>query len=344
MRACVFGCAGEALDNAERRFLREADPFGFILFARNCRAPGQVRRLVAELREAAGRRAPVLIDQEGGRVRRLRPPAWRDAPAPAAFGAVYARDPGAARRLARLNARLVADELFDLGIDVNCAPLLDLREPDGHKAIGDRAFSDDPAAVAALGRAWIEGSRAGGALPVAKHLPGHGRARVDSHLDLPTVDAPLEALERRDFAPFRALAGGPAGAGAAGMTGHVVFCAIDPHRPATLSPAVVGEVVRGRIGFDGLLFTDDLSMAALSGPVGARAKAALDAGCDIALHCNGDMAEMEEVAAAVPALEGAAAARAGAALADIEGLRAARRDPGPDETAAAFDRLLAGAA
>lgn len=312
-RAVIFGCAGRALTSWERGFFAETDPLGFILFARNCEAPAQVRALVADLRAAIGRAdAPVLIDQEGGRVQRLRPPHWRDAPAAARFGRLAEQAPARACEAARLNARLIAGELADLGITVDCAPVLDLRLESTHSAIGDRAFAADPARIADLGRAVCEGFLAGGVLPVIKHLPGHGRALVDSHHELPRVDLARAELEPSDFAAFRALADAPLG-----ITAHVLFTAIDPVRPATTSPIVISEVIRGSIGFDGLLMTDDLSMSALAGDLASRAAAALAAGCDLALHCNGERAEMTAVAEVAPPLTAEAERRLAAARARV---------------------------
>ncbi len=297
-RPVIFGCAGERLGTAERRFFAEADPLGFILFRRNCREPGQVRDLVASLRDCVGRAdAPVLIDQEGGRVARLGPPHWRRHPA----AAELAREGEAA---VFGTARQIAADLAGLGITVDCAPVLDLRIAGADQVIGDRSFGADPAAVARFGRAWCDGLLAGGVLPVLKHIPGHGRARADSHVACPAVDAAADELAASDFAPFRALAEMPWA-----MTAHVVYTAFDPDAPATLSSSVIGGAIRGTIGFDGVLISDDLSMGALSGPLGARAAAALAAGCDLALHCSGRLAEMEEIAAATGPLAAATAAR-----------------------------------
>jgi beta-N-acetylhexosaminidase len=305
----VFGCAGATLSADERRFLGAADPLGFILFERNCADPEQVRALVAALREAVGREdAPVLIDQEGGRVSRLKPPRWRPSPAPARFGELALHDREAALEAARLNARLIAHDLGALGIDVDCAPVADVPSPEGHDVIGDRALARDPVAVAALAGAVCEGLLAGGVLPVIKHLPGHGRASVDSHHELPRVATSREQLRAVDFVPFQALAQMPWA-----MTAHVVYSAIDPEWPATQSPRVIAEVIRGEIGFDGVLVSDDLSMEALSGGLGERAARALAAGCDLALHCSGDLAEMATVAAAVGPLSVAAQERLGRA-------------------------------
>ena len=334
-RALVLGCAGPVLGGEERRFFASCDPFGFILFARNVEAPGQVAALVRALRETVGRAdAPVLIDQEGGRVARLRPPHWPARPPAARFGALAAIDRAAGAEAAALNARLIAADLAPLGIDVNCLPVLDVPAPGAHAVIGDRAFAADPDAVAVLGRAACGGLLAGGVLPALKHVPGHGRAGSDSHLALPVVNAPEAELEAVDFAPFRALRDMPLA-----MTAHVVYSAIDPDRPATVSPRVVARAIRGAIGFDGLLMTDDVSMAALSGAPGERAAAALAAGCDLVLHCNGDLAEMRAAAAAVGPLSDAAQERAARAAGF------ARTPPAFDAAAAAarLDSLLAAA-
>ena len=303
--AIVFGCAGEELGRVERAFFADADPLGFILFARNCHEPRQVRDLVAALRDCVGRDdAPVLIDQEGGRVQRLGPPHWRPRAPWRRFGDMAAADgPHRAANAARSNAREIAGELADLGIDVNCLPVLDLPAPGGHPVIGDRALSDDPATVAVLGRAVCEGLLAEGVLPVVKHIPGQGRARADSHLVLPVVDAPEGDLAY-DFAPFRALNDMPWA-----MTAHVVYTAFDGAAPATQSATVVARAIRGAIGFKGLLISDDLCMKALSGSPGARARAALEAGCDAVLHCNGDLAEMRETMTGVDRMTGAAMSR-----------------------------------
>jgi len=300
--AVIFGCAGPALAPAERAFFRGGDPLGFILFQRNCETPAQVRRLVTELRDAVGRAdAPVLIDQEGGRVARLKPPHW---PAYPAAGAIGALGGDRAREAAWTGARLIADDLAALNITVDCVPVLDIPVTGADKVIGDRAYGTTAGVVAPLGRAAAEGLLAGGVLAVMKHMPGHGRALVDSHHALPRVTAPRAELETTDFAAFRALADLPWG-----MTAHVVYETIDPDRPATLSPRVISEVIRASIGFDGLLLTDDLSMQALGGSFAARAQAALAAGCDIVLHCNGEPSEMKEIAGVVPPLTAKAAER-----------------------------------
>ncbi|MEO6339331.1 MAG: beta-N-acetylhexosaminidase [Caulobacteraceae bacterium] len=306
MKACILGCAGLTLSDEERAFFADARPWGFILFARNIATADQTRALIDSLREAAGDEGtPVFVDQEGGRVQRLRPPLARLRRPAGLFGALYARDPEAALDAVRLNHRLIAEELAALGFDADCAPCVDLVFPDAHDIIGDRSYGEDPSVVAALGRAAIDGLLAGGVAPVIKHIPGHGRALADSHLSLPIVDSPLEVLEQTDFAPFRALADAPMA-----MTAHVTYSAIDPHACATLSHRVIETVIRGYIGFDGLLMSDDLSMKALGGDFHARTRGALDAGCDLVLHCNGDMAEMRPIADASPELSGRAAERA----------------------------------
>ena len=331
-RAVVFGCAGPVLSAAERDFFAAARPLGFILFRRNVETPEQVTRLTADLRRAVGRsHAPVLVDQEGGRVARLRPPHWPEFPAARVFGEVWTRDPERAVEAVRANSRLLAATLLPLGITVDCMPVLDVPSPGSHDVIGDRAYSTDPMAVAQLGLAAAEGLLEGGVLPVVKHLPGHGRAGVDSHLELPTVAASEADLMARDFAPFRALRYMPLG-----MTAHVRYLALDAARPATLSSTVLGEFVRDRIGFAGLLFTDDLSMQALPGSIEDRAEAAIAAGCDVALHCNGDLGEMERVARAVPAMGRHAHRRWQIA----EGMRQRSRQPADVERLAAWRDLM----
>ncbi len=327
-RAFITGLAGHTLLAEERAFLKEAAPWGLILFARNVDTPDQVRALVADARAALGWNAPVLIDQEGGRVQRLRPPHWPDYPPAEAFGALYARDRAAGLDAVRLNSRLIADDLSALGIDVDCLPCADLRLPEGHGIIGNRAYGDTPAQVADLARAAAEGLLAGGVLPVLKHIPGHGRAPVDSHERLPEVTAPRALLEETDFAAFRPLADLPLA-----MTAHVVYVDIDPHAPCTTSRIVMDEIVRGLIGFSGLVMSDDLSMGALAGGLAERAEGSLVAGCDMLLHCNGRMDEMRAVAARAPILSGIAETRAATAL-------SARRPPAPFDRADA-ERTLA---
>ncbi len=309
-RALIVGCAGPKLSAAEREFSARVRPWGLILFKRNIESPAQVSALIDEFRGVVGyREAPVLIDQEGGRVQRLSPPVWPDFPPAAAFGAAYSRDPARGAAAAKLGGRLMACELSALGITIDCMPVADLRLPEGHGVIGDRAYGMEIETVATLARAAAEGLIVGGVLPVVKHIPGHGRARADSHEALPVVETSRAELERTDFEPFRRLHDLPIA-----MTAHVVYAAIDAKRPATVSRAVVEDIIRGHIGFDGLLLTDDLSMKALSGGFRARAEAALAAGCDIVLHCNGRLEEMTEIAPVCPPLAGEAERRAKAAL------------------------------
>jgi beta-N-acetylhexosaminidase len=310
-RAFICGCSGTALSTAERSFLRGAEPFGVILFKRNIESPAQVRALVEDVRDCLGRAAAILVDQEGGRVQRLGPPQWRVYPAAASFGALKLPIDEVEALVFRV-AQIMASDLRRLGITIDCLPVLDVPVQGGHGVIGDRAYGDDPKRVARLGRAAAEGLIAGGVLPVMKHVPGHGRAALDSHLELPRVDAPLDLLLRTDFVPFIENADLPAA-----MTAHVVYSALDPDRPATVSPRVIGHCIRGIIGFAGLLLSDDLSMQALRGTLAERAAAAFAAGIDLALHCNGDLAEAASVAAAAPLLEGPALIRAGAAMARL---------------------------
>ena len=303
--AVIFGCAGTAITAEEKAFFRDVDPLGFILFARNVADPDQMRRLTGELRNAIGKDdAPILIDQEGGRVARLKPPHWRTMPAAAKFGEIAAIDRARAAQAVRINHELLAGELRAIGVTVDCTPCLDLKRPETTGAIGDRAFAADPHLVADLGRAAAEGLLAGGVIPVIKHMPGHGRATVDSHLDLPTIDADFDELAESDFVPFRKLNDLPWG-----ITAHLVYKEIDPERPATLSPRVINEVIRGEIGFQGLLLSDDMSMKALKGTLDVLARGLIDAGCDVALHCNGNMAEMRLVASGCGPLSAAAVLR-----------------------------------
>lgn len=308
--AAVFGCEGPSLDAWERAFFRETEPYGFIVFARNVADPEQLRRLTGELRESVGREAPVLVDQEGGRVQRLRPPHWSELPSAARLATLG--DEAACLAAIRATAALTAAELLDCGIDVNCAPCLDLLFSGAHHVIGDRSFGADPDQVAAFGRAYWEALLAAGVMPIMKHLPGHGRAQVDSHEALPRVETDLETLAGSDFRPFRDNRDCPWA-----MTAHVVFADCDPDRPATLSPTAVTEIVRGRIGFDGVLISDDLSMGALGGSMVERTAAALAAGCDLVLHCNGKRDEMTAVADALRPLDQLALVRLEAARARL---------------------------
>jgi beta-N-acetylhexosaminidase len=320
-RAFITGISGPGLSAAEQEFIRSQRPWGFILFKRNIETPQQVALLVAELRKTLGSPdAPVLIDQEGGRVQRLGPPHWPVYPPGALFGALYDADPKLGLSAARLSARLIAADLEALGIDVDCLPLADVPVPGADTVIGDRAYGTSPEKVAAIARAVTEGLGEGGILPVLKHIPGHGRATADSHFRLPEVKISKNELERTDFAAFRPLADLPMA-----MTAHVVFSALDPVHPATTSATIIERVIRGVIGFQGLLMSDDVSMNALSGSIAERTQAILSAGCDMVLHCNGKLEEMREVAAETPELSGKALERAGRAL-------ASRRAPQP------FDR------
>ena len=323
-RAFITGVSGPELNAAEREFIRAERPWGFILFKRNIETPTQVITLVRELRKAAGGpEAPVLIDQEGGRVQRLGPPHWPVYPAGAAFGVLYDIDPDLGLSAARLSARLIAADLIDLGVTVDCLPLADVPVPGADAVIGNRAYGTKADKVAAIGRAVTEGLEQGGVLPVLKHIPGHGRATADTHFRLPVVDNSRAELERTDFAAFQPLADLPMA-----MTAHVVFSALDPAHPATTSATIVEQVIRGMIGFQGLLMSDDVSMNALAGSLAERSRAIFAAGCDMVLHCNGKFDEMRQVAAETPELSGKALERARRAL-------ATRRVP------QAFDRLAA---
>ena len=332
--ALITGLAGTNLTDGERAFLKDVRPAGVILFSRNCESHEQICRLTASVREAAGTdELLLLIDQEGGRVQRLAPPLGRALPPGAAYAEAYDREPQSACRSAFLAARLLADDLTALGINTNCAPVLDVPVPGAHDVIGDRAYGRDPAQVATLGRAVAEGYLAGGVLPVIKHIPGHGRATADSHLELPVVDTDRSTLSATDFMPFKLLAGMPAA-----MTAHVVFSDIDAGAPASTSLTVTREVIRGEIGFQGLLISDDLSMKALQAPIRESAAAVIKAGTDIALHCNGDLAEMEAAASGVPRLSGLALDRF---LAALKGL-ANRRSFDIAEAEAALAAVLQG--
>jgi beta-N-acetylhexosaminidase len=323
-RAFITGISGPELGAVEREFIRSARPWGFILFKRNVETPEQVTRLVEELRKEVGEPdAPVLIDQEGGRVQRFGPPHWPAYPAGAVFGALYEIDRALGLSAARLSARLIAADLIDVGVTVDCLPLADLPVPGSDAVIGDRAYGTEPGKVAAIARAVTEGLEEGGVLPVLKHVPGHGRATADTHFKLPEVDTPKAELERTDFAAFRPLADLPMA-----MTAHVVFSALDPAHPATTSATIIEQVIRGVIGFQGLLMSDDVSMNALAGSIAERTRAIFAAGCDMVLHCNGKLDEMREVAAETPELSGRAMERAKRAL-------ASRRPP------QAFDRAAA---
>lgn len=310
--AFISGCSGPVLSTAEREFFARTNPWGLILFKRNCETPEQLKTLTGDFRAAVGRKnAPVFIDQEGGRVQRLGPPsnAWRRYPAARAYGEAFNASALAGLRAARNVGRLMAEDLIAAGITANCVPVLDVPQPGAHEIVGNRAYSDRIEAIMALARAHAAGFADGGVLPVIKHIPGHGRAKADSHLELPIVDARRAELEAVDFPPFAAMADAPMA-----MTAHVVYTAIDRTAPATLSKKVISTIIRRQIGFRGLLMTDDLSMKALTGSYAEKTRRALDAGCDVVLHCNGEIAQMEEVAAAAGVLKGRSLARAKAAL------------------------------
>ena len=320
-KAFITGVAGTALSKDEQAFIQAERPWGFILFKRNIETPAQLVSLVEELREVAGAPdAPVLIDQEGGRVQRLSPPHWPVYPAGAVFSRLYDLDSALGLKAARLSARLIADDLGKLGVSVDCLPLADVPVVGADAVIGDRAYGTEPVKVSAIARAVTDGLEEGGILPVLKHIPGHGRATADTHFRLPTVDTDKIELERTDFAAFQPLSDLPMA-----MTAHVVFSAFDPAQPATTSATMIERVIRGVIGFQGLLMSDDVSMNALAGSVAERTRAIVAAGCDMVLHCNGKLDEMRDVALNTPLLSGMAKRRAGAAL-------ASRRPPKP------FDR------
>ncbi len=334
-KAWIAGSSGLQLTPSEREFFAAERPWGYILFGRNIKELDQISDLVASFRDAVGNpHAPVFIDQEGGRVQRLRPPLAPNYPSGSAIGALHAVDRKQGLRVAWLMSRLHAFDLHRCGINVDCLPVLDVAAEGMTAAIGTRAYSSNPDAVAEVGRAAAQGLMAGGVLPVMKHMPGHGRAVVDSHEELPRVDAPLTQLIARDFAPFMALRDLPMA-----MTGHIVFTAIDPENPATTSAKVIGDIIRGHIGFEGLLMSDDFSMHALSGDFAGRAGAIIGAGCDVILHCNGDMDEMRAVASRTPPLEGEAKRRAARALADLRAPDDSEESRLRDEFASYFEAV-----
>jgi beta-N-acetylhexosaminidase len=332
MRAFIVGVSGFVLTDEERAFLREQQPWGFILFKRNIDTPTQVSDLVGELRKVIARDdAPVLIDQEGGRVQRLGPPHWLSYPSGAVFSALYDQNRAAGLEAARLSSRLIAADLTDLGITVDCLPLADVPVAGADAVIGNRAYGTEPDKVAAIARAVTDGLVQGGVLPILKHIPGHGRATADSHMALPRVDTSTAELARTDFAAFKPLADLPMA-----MTAHVVFSAFDAAQPATTSATMIEQVIRGAIGFQGLLMSDDVSMNALEGSIAERTRAIVAAGCDMVLHCNGKMDEMRQAAAETPILSGEALARADRAL-------ASRKAPQPFDRVAtrkALDELI----
>ncbi|RYD55149.1 MAG: beta-N-acetylhexosaminidase [Sphingomonadales bacterium] len=333
MKPVIFGVSGHSLTDDERAFFKEADPLGYILFKRNCGDRAQMRALTDSIRELTGRAdVPILIDQEGGRVSRMQAPVWPEFPAGAAFNALYEKAPISAIEAARANYHALALMLHEVGVNVDCAPLLDVVQPEVTVAIGDRAFGGEPMQVAALGRAAIEGLRRGGVVGVVKHMPGHGRAIVDSHLELPRVKADAATLEV-DIEPFRSNSDAPMG-----MTCHLVFEAWDAERPATLSPRVISEIIRGEIGFDGLLMTDDIDMKALSGTAGEKATQALAAGCDVVLDCWARMDEMIEIAGLIGDATPECVTRLDRAMETVSG---GAQQPGMAELIAIRDELLA---
>ena len=333
-RAFITGVSGLELSAEEREFIRTERPWGFILFKRNIDTPEQVTNLVREMRNSMGSPdAPVLIDQEGGRVQRFGPPHWPVYPAGAAFGALYDIEPELGLAAARLSARLMAADLIDLGVTVDCLPLADVPVAGADAVIGNRAYGTEPRKVAAIARAVTEGLEQGGVLPVLKHIPGHGRATADTHFRLPEVDTPKAELERTDFAAFQPLADLPLA-----MTAHVVFSALDPVHPATTSATIIEQVIRGVIGFQGLLMSDDVSMNALSGSIAERTRAIVTAGCDMVLHCNGNLDEMRAVARETPELSGMAQERAERALASRKAPQPLDRQAARAELDALIDR------
>jgi beta-N-acetylhexosaminidase len=339
-RAFITGVSSAELTAEERQFIGAARPWGFILFKRNIDTPSQVAILVRELRAAVGNpEAPVLVDQEGGRVQRFGPPHWPVYPAGAVFGALYDIDSALGLTAARLSARLIADDLIALGVTVDCLPLADVPVTGADTVIGNRAYGTEPGKVAAIARAVTEGLEQGGILPVLKHIPGHGRATADTHFRLPEVDTSRAELERTDFAAFQPLTDLPMA-----MTAHVVFSALDPAHPATTSATIIEQVIRGVIGFQGLLMSDDVSMNALSGSIAERTRAIFAAGCDLVLHCNGKLDEMREVAAATPELSGKPLERARRALASRKAPQSFDRQAARAELDGLVERLgMAGA-
>lgn len=310
--SAILGMLGTSLSADEAAFFKELNPYGFILFARNCESPAQIRSLIDSLKNAVGREPlPILIDQEGGRVARLKPPHWPAFPTAEKLASIYRKDKEKAKQAVYLNARLIAAELTSLGITVNCAPLADLPVAGAHDIIGDRAFGRTPQQVIDLARAMASGLMDGGVVPVLKHIPGHGRANADSHEELPVVNESIETLRASDFVPFKALADLPMA-----MTAHVLYTAIDKERMATVSPVAI-ELIRNELGFNGLLMSDDLSMKAMKGSFAQRTKDTLAAGCDVVLHCNGNMDEMKSLAEGLAPLQGVALERGNKALAAI---------------------------
>jgi beta-N-acetylhexosaminidase len=309
----IYGISGTELTLDEAELFAETNPYGFILFARNCESAKQIKRLISDIEEAVGRyRLPILIDQEGGRVQRLKPPTWPKYPPASVFANMAAHYKQRAERATFLNARLIAHDLYELGITVDCAPVADLPVRGAHDVIGDRAFGYKPAQVIALAGAQARGLMEGGIVPVLKHIPGHGRAKADSHEELPVVNDSLDLLRKTDFLPFKALAHLPMA-----MTAHVLYTAIDDKRMATVSPKAI-SIIRDEIGFKGLLMSDDISMKAMKGDFAQRSRDTLAAGCDVVLHCNGDMAEMQAIAKGIAPLAGASLMRAERAMDSVK--------------------------
>lgn len=332
-KSLILGCEGPVLTETERDFFQKVRPFGFILFARNLKNASQIQALTEQLRDSIDDpRAPILIDQEGGRVQRLWPPLADQYPHAAQLGALFLKDEALGLHAAWLMSRLHAFDLIKLGINVNCLPVLDISMPEGHDIIGKRSYGEDPTLVAKLGQAAADGLKSGGMLPVIKHMPGHGRATCDTHLQLPTVDAGHNELRAKDFLPFETLSNE-----LMAMTAHIIYASIDPHHPATTSPIIISDIIRGEIGFDGLLMSDDVSMKALSGDFYSRAKQIFAAGCDIVLHCNGDMNEMRAVSEAAPVLQGRSLERA----ARVKDAFVEPEDQIEDECRLEFKELLA---
>ena len=311
----IFGAGGAKLSDDERAFFREVRPWGFIIFERNVETPSQLRALTEAMREAVGHDAAILTDQEGGRVARLKPPHWGTYPSARHFGKLYEKNADQALQEVASCGAAIGEALASVGINVNCAPVLDAPVRGADPIIGDRAYGEEADMIAALGRAFAEAHLKAGVLPVLKHMPGHGRAPADSHKKTPFIDETAEALEKSDFLPFRALKEMPLG-----MTAHCVYREIDPDRPATVSPLVIEKAIRERIGFDGLLMTDAIEMEALSGSLGARAEASLRSGCDMVLSSSGLMKDMEEIASRLPLLAGESERRAAGAMARLASL------------------------
>jgi len=303
-KAVIFSVAGPELSAEEEALFRDANPYGFILFARNCENRAQVKALTDDLRASVGRDCPILIDQEGGRVQRLKPPQWRSYPPFQQFGDLARSNMDKALEDLRFETLRLAEELLEVGVNVNCSPVLDVLMPETHDVIGDRAFSDDPELVARLGLSVCRHFLAADIVPIIKHIPGHGRARADSHLELPRVSASLEELRAVDFKPFQAVANDRIGAAVWAMTAHIVYDALDAEQVASASPAVIHDFIRGEIGFEGILLSDDLDMKALDcyGDVTQRAHLCLEAGCDLALYCSGELEPMQKLAESVPNL------------------------------------------